>query len=55
MGISNGVAYINIINDCNTDDIINNIIDEYKISKLQIKKELVNEFSDGGHRAHLLK
>ena len=53
--ISNGVAYINIINDCDTNDIINNIISEYKISKLQIKKELVNEFSDGGHRAHLLK
>lgn len=55
VGISNGVAYINIINDCDTNAIINNIISEYEIFKLQIKKELVNEFSDGGHRAHLLK
>ena len=55
VGISNGIAYINIINDCDTTNIINHIIDEYKISKLEIKKELVNEFSDGGHRAHLLK
>lgn len=55
VGLSNGVAYINIINDCDIPMIINHIIDEYEISKLQIKKELVNEFSDGGHRAHLLK
>lgn len=55
VGISNGTAYINIINDCDTLDIINDIINKYDIEKLTITKELVNEFSDGGHRAHLLK
>lgn len=55
VGISNGVAYINIIEDCNTFRIIEDIITAYNIDKLQLRKELVNEFSDGGHRAHLLK
>lgn len=55
VGISNGIAYINLIEDCDTPKIIADIINEYEIGKLTIKKELVNEFSDGGHRAHLLK
>lgn len=54
VGISNGIAYINLINDCDYDFIINDIIKEYELDKLEIRKELVNDFSDGGHRAHLL-
>lgn len=54
VGISNGIAYINLINDCDYDFIINGITKEYEVDKLEIRKELVNEFSDGGHRAHLL-
>lgn len=54
VGISNGVAYINLINDCNYEFVINNIIKEYELDKLEIRKELVNELSDGSHRTHLL-
>lgn len=54
VGISNGIAYINIINDCYKEFIIRDIVKEYEISKLQLQIELVNEFSDGGHRAHIL-
>lgn len=55
VGISKGVAYINIIEDAAVPLITDAIIREYKIDKLKVIIRKSNKFSDGGHRNFLLK
>lgn len=50
IAISEGVAFINIIDVCNTQEIIDNIIKEYEIDGLEIRIMSYDGNADGGHR-----
>ena len=54
VGINNGIAFINIIDACNTPKIIEDIIKEYRIDGLEIRVMAYDKNVDGGHRAFTL-
>ena len=55
VGIYNGTAFINIIDVCNTEQIINDILKEYHLYGLEIKVMPCDRATDNGHRAFTLK
>lgn len=52
--INNGITFINIINECNTPRIIEDIIKEYRIDGLEIQVMSYDGNADCGHRAFTL-
>ena len=50
IAISKGVAFINIIDVCNTQEIIENVIKEYEIDGLEIRIMYYDGNADNGHQ-----
>lgn len=48
VGINNGTAYINVNSKCNTPNVINAVINEYNLSKLEVEV-LLDDIIQGPH------